>query len=238
MSHQSKKQVTMDGPLSMTEETFVVGLLTRAVRYSQLGSIKKGLSESLMEKQYQVPARQFLDETEGSPEFGQGQMSEAAKRRLDPDDDTSSVMSGWSNVTIQDAAFESTPEANNRMMEKLAKSRGGTSLPIGKTGTYVISEPNKKATMKLITHINKNVKVPDNLTFSEWSRTICTMNKVKDMGVSYAELVNIAESDADIARYLKYIKTTYGSGGKGSDLHKTTPAMDLASSTFVRSFKP
>lgn len=64
----------------------------------------------------------------------------------------------------------------------------------------------------------------------QWSTVICTMKKYAKDEYKYSDLVKKAESDADCARYLSWIVSTYG-----SDLTKKvvksvpeTPSGDLA----------
>jgi hypothetical protein len=69
---------------------------------------------------------------------------------------------------------------------------------------------------------------PDGVPLAQWGKNVCKMPKVKDLGLTYDELISRAKWDEDINGYLSWIKSTYGTGGTGAVPEKITAAVDLA----------
>ena len=212
--HGQNVSKTVEGPLNDREVSLTVGLLHRAVAHGQSPKVIEVFRKSLVPKQYMAPASDLVLEltrqfAEGNNEtVSLGAMTDGAKRRL-TSEDASPRSSEWDQVSM-------TPddEVHARLLACVENHI--------KKGGYVTGDP------KVLSHVNKNVKLPDGLTLVKWGETLCTMEKVKDRKMTYVELLKASNQDTDLRRYLTWIKSKFGTGGTGDVKVKYTAAVDLA----------
>ena len=88
--------------------------------------------------------------------------------------------------------------------------------------------PDRVASPKQAAKPNVMKESPDGVPLMQWGKSVCKMPKVRNLGLTYEELISRAKWDDDVHGYLSWIKSTYGTGGTGIIPEKITAAVDLA----------
>ena len=88
--------------------------------------------------------------------------------------------------------------------------------------------PDRVASPKQAAKPNVIKESPDGVPLVQWGKSVCKMPKVRNLGLTYEELISRAKWDDDVHGYLSWIKSTYGTGGTGIIPEKITAAVDLA----------
>ena len=63
---------------------------------------------------------------------------------------------------------------------------------------------------------------------ADWGRTIIKMQKYKDLNISYAELIQMAESSSEHQRYVQWIQSNFTPADEDISKVKITQGVDLA----------
>ena len=218
-----------DQPLTDSEVRMTTGLLYRAVCHGQAQAVIQTYRASVIPKRFQVGAVSLMNDVQmftglancakeiHATQSAQLQtvsgesMTDAAKRRLDPESPHSLTESVWEELAASNA--ESPP-----MHYKISS---GYPVPMPGYGDFPPSNE--------VSYVNHKIKIPeDGMTFEQWGHTICIMYKVKALELNYVGLIKYAKHDSEIERYLGWIVNTYGSKGTGQIKGKITRAVDLA----------
>ena len=220
-----------DQPLTDSEVRMTTGLLYRAVCHgqAQAQAVIQTYRASVIPKRFQVGAVSLMNDVQmftglancakeiHATQSAQLQtvsgesMTDAAKRRLDPESPHSLTESVWEELAASNA--ESPP-----MHYKISS---GYPVPMPGYGDFPPSNE--------VSYVNHKIKIPEEgMTFEQWGHTICIMDKVKALELNYVGLIKYAKHDSEIERYLGWIVNTYGSKGTGQIRGKITRAVDLA----------
>ena len=206
----AKKQHMADAteqPLDVNEIKIASSLLMRAVRFHQaqlvLNEVEK-MSANMNRPAVISGAQMLIVEATGS-------MSDGAKRRLD-----------FPELASECDVFGSDKSSVWEEVEQLS----GINVPKASSEGYPKAEES-------IQDLNHKIPLPSGCaSVHEWKRTICEMEKVAKLNVSYEDMVNRAKSDSkdgeDMRRYMSWIKTKYGTNDGAKLPLKITPAVDLA----------
>lgn len=66
------------------------------------------------------------------------------------------------------------------------------------------------AGVKKYVYKNKEIRLPSDVSFDEWGKSLCTLKKVKHLEMTYIELVEKSGIEPEIAEYLQWVKNTHG----------------------------
>eukprot|EP00435_Cladocopium_sp_Y103_P023608 s3203_g5.t1 len=212
---KSRRQTAMGEngeKLNGPELSALTGLLHRAVVHGQTQQVILAYCESRAPKSTRVPCAAFIDEFQSATVAMQasGSMSDAAKRQRDVDEG-----SEWDRVS-------SVPEPI-----VVPKYDGAVEIITPYPSGEVIP-PSGKTNVQAFHQINSKIPLPDQMSITEWGRSVCVMEKVKDRNLCYTEMVEISRCDKDMRGYLSWIVKTYGTNGTGKPKGKISPAVDLA----------
>ena len=179
-------------------------------------SLSKGASADLKREQCLIFLREMKQagmledlmnvvRNESSGYMSAGSMTDAAKRRC-PDE-----------TALQDFEFLQDPVLS-------AEEACSASLPV--VPKSLASPIRKPATAH-------EIELPEGIsTYEEWGRTICDLPKVKDMCMTYRELMANANSgDQEMAKYLSWVKAFNGSSARTNDFKRFLLADDAISAT-------
>lgn len=197
----SKRIQSALGPLTPDELVVATGLLHRAVKFGQSYQLYGYYKNALIDHQFKGPGKKLIQEMQ--KDFDEIKEKEKS----------SGSMTDASKRRLE----EEVAESDSSDWEGLS-TISQTSMPMGKSGV-----PTKYG------YVNREIKLPVNTSFDEWSRTVCQMNKVKHLELSYAELVVEAETSTLVHGYLKWLRSAYGvNSSKYNPKAAITPAVDLA----------
>ena len=128
-----------------------------------------------------------------------GAMSDASKRRC-PDESASHE-------------FEFLHDPEEFTEESMSAGVAQHSMPVMPKS---MASPIRKLAAPINSELPEGVS-----TFEEWGRTICDLPKVKDLEMSYRELVNRADAgDRELAKYLGWVKGFNGNSARTKDFKR------------------
>ena len=128
-----------------------------------------------------------------------GAMSDASKRRC-PDESASHE-------------FEFLHDPEEFIEESMSAGVAQHSMPVMPKS---MASPIRKLAAPINSELPEGVS-----TFEEWGRTICDLPKVKDLEMSYRELVNRADAgDRELAKYLGWVKGFNGNSARTKDFKR------------------
>ena len=173
-----------DQPLTDSEVRMTTGLLYRAVCHGQAQAVIQTYRASVIPKRFQVGAVSLMNDVQmftglancakeiHATQSAQLQtvsgesMTDAAKRRLDPESPHSLTESVWEELAASNA--ESPP-----MHYKISS---GYPVPMPGYGDFPPSNE--------VSYVNHKIKIPeDGMTFEQWGHTICINGQGESLGV-------------------------------------------------------
>lgn len=198
-----KQQMSAQGPLNDAELSTVTGLLHRAIKHGQSFQLYGYFKDSLVEKAHKEPGKKFLQDLQSE--------YDKHKEENQPCGSMTDAAKRRHDI-VEDGVSSASSD-----WEGLS-SISQNSRPLGSTDNLP-----KKWTWK-----NKDIPLPPGTSFAEWSASLCTLNKVKHLNMSYMELVQKSGTDLEIHDYLKWVKNTHGPTSSNYLRGKLTQVMDFA----------
>lgn len=198
-----KQQFSAQGPLNEAEFSTVTGLLHRAIKNGQSFQLYGYFKNTLGGQSHKVPGKKLIQDLQ----------AEYDKRKEENQPCGSMTDASKRRHDIVDDGVSSASSDWEGVSSASPDTR-----PMGSS-----DNAQKKWTWK-----DKNVPLPPGVSFEEWSASLCTLNKVKHLNLSYMELVQKSGTDLEIHDYLKWVKNTHGPTSSNYLRGKLTQVMDFA----------
>ena len=201
---------SLQGPLSEDEMGIAGGLLARAVHHGQQQQLALRITRSVGGKSMSVAAGCFL---EGVQSGLYGAMSDGAKRQRDEESEWGLLTEGADSPTTAYYASAENP------------------CPPMPSGSHVTGTPMPGDNLVLILRNGEDLKVPipsDVPSVGEWSKTVITLPKLADLGITYAEFIVKAEGDKDLSQYGEFMLANFGPYAKTQKAKGHTQGVDFA----------
>lgn len=188
------------------------GLLIRAVQYGQSFQLYGSFKHSLVEKSLKVPGKKLIEELQSEydshaeKEKARGSMTDASKRRYDPEeDDASSASSDWEGLSM--ISQNSRPLGSAHQSKKYTYSNKNAPLP--KDVTFV-EWCNSICTLKKIKHLNltylelveKAESIPEIHSYLKWVKQTHGPSSIHYLKGNMTQVM-------DLAVFLEAVEWTY-----------------------------